>query len=182
MRKLVYVATNPVKDHLVDKVHHWPGVNGLSALLHGRVLRAQRPRHFFDDDGAMPDEVEIRLRIPPELGDEASLLRELEQRVREVEIEMAAERLRTGRRVLGRRAVLAQSWRTGPASQEPRRNLRPRVAAINMWARVEALLRNREWQRAYREARRAWSAGQPAVFPPGTYYLRRFASVPLAAA
>jgi hypothetical protein len=25
MRKLVYVATNPVKDRLVEKVHHWPG-------------------------------------------------------------------------------------------------------------------------------------------------------------
>ncbi|MEO7730945.1 MAG: hypothetical protein ABIY55_08250, partial [Kofleriaceae bacterium] len=27
MDKLVYTATNPVKDGLVDKVHHWPGVN-----------------------------------------------------------------------------------------------------------------------------------------------------------
>ncbi len=25
MHKLVYVATNPVKDRLVEKVHHWPG-------------------------------------------------------------------------------------------------------------------------------------------------------------
>jgi REP element-mobilizing transposase RayT len=25
--KLVYTATNPVQDHLVDRVHHWPGVN-----------------------------------------------------------------------------------------------------------------------------------------------------------
>src|SRR5689334_11801488 len=31
--KLVYTATNPVQDHLVDRVHHWPGVNGLQALL-----------------------------------------------------------------------------------------------------------------------------------------------------
>lgn len=23
--KLVYTATNPVQDHLVDVVHHWPG-------------------------------------------------------------------------------------------------------------------------------------------------------------
>ena len=28
---LVYVATNPVQVRLVDKVHHWPGVNGLAA-------------------------------------------------------------------------------------------------------------------------------------------------------
>jgi hypothetical protein len=25
MHKLVHVATNPVKDRLVDKVHQWPG-------------------------------------------------------------------------------------------------------------------------------------------------------------
>jgi hypothetical protein len=25
---------------LVDRVHHWPGVNGLGALLAGRCLRA----------------------------------------------------------------------------------------------------------------------------------------------
>ena len=43
MHKLVYVATNPVKDRLVEKVHHWPGVNGLAALLGGRILHATRP-------------------------------------------------------------------------------------------------------------------------------------------
>ncbi len=46
MDKLVYTATNPVKDGLVDKVHHWPGVNGLGALLAGRPLRADRPYHL----------------------------------------------------------------------------------------------------------------------------------------
>ena len=28
-------------------VHHSPGVNGLSALVNGRRLRATRPSHFF---------------------------------------------------------------------------------------------------------------------------------------
>jgi len=40
MQKLVYTAVDPVKDHLVDRVHHWPGVNGLHALLTARPLRA----------------------------------------------------------------------------------------------------------------------------------------------
>jgi hypothetical protein len=30
--KLVYVAANLVLDHLVERVHHRPGVNGLPAL------------------------------------------------------------------------------------------------------------------------------------------------------
>jgi REP element-mobilizing transposase RayT len=179
--KLVYTATNPVQDHLVDRVHHWPGVNGLAALLAGRALRATRPLHFFRPGGPMPDAVEMRLAIPPELGPEAEVLAELRQRVQTVEAEHAAQRQRTGDRVCGRRAVLAQSWRDRPASFEPRRNLRPRVATRSKWARLEALLRNRSFVQDYMCARERWRAGSPAVFPPGTYWLRRFAGVPVAA-
>jgi REP element-mobilizing transposase RayT len=109
MDKLVYTATNPVQDRLVDRVHHWPGVNGLRALLAGRCLRATRPWHFFRSNGPMPEVVEMRLTIPPELGSETEVLAELRERVRAVEVEHEAERQRTGNRVVGRRAVLAQS-------------------------------------------------------------------------
>jgi len=175
--KLVYAAANPVLDHLVDRVHHWPGVNGLAALLSGRPLRATRPLHFFRPDGPMPDMLEMPLTIPPELGPAAAVLSELRDQVHAIEAERAAERLRTGRRVLGRRAVLAQSWRDRPTSHEPRRNLRPRVASPNKWARIEALQRNRAFAAAYASARERWREGAPAVFPPGTYWLQRFASV-----
>jgi hypothetical protein len=178
--KLVYTATNPVKDDLVDQVHHWPGVNGLSALLAGRPLRATRPRHFFRPNGPMPDAVELHLTIPPELGPDLEVLAELRERVRAIEARCAAERLRTGHRVLGRRAVLAQSWRSQPTSREPRRNLRPRIAAPSKWARIEALLRNHAFVQAYTDAREAWPGGVPVTFLPGTYWLRRFAHVPVA--
>jgi REP element-mobilizing transposase RayT len=177
--KLVYAATNPVLDDLVDRVHHWPGVNGLSAFVDGRMLRARRPLHFFRREGAMPEALEMPVTIPPELGCAADVVSELRARVRAVEEERAAERQRTGRRVLGRRAVLAQSWRGGPASCEPRRNLRPQVASRSLWARLEALLRNRAFAVEYADARERWRAGVPAVFPPGTYWLQRFASVPV---
>jgi REP element-mobilizing transposase RayT len=180
--KLVYTATNPVLDHLVDQVHHWPGVNGLSALLAGRPLRATRPRHFFRPDGTMPDEVTLTMRVPAELGPEAELLAELRERVEATEAEKAAERQQTGGRVCGRRAVLAQSWRSHPNSVEPRRNLRPQVAVRNKWARIEALCCNRAFETAYATAREAWREGNPAVFPPGTYWLRRFAHVTVAEA
>jgi REP element-mobilizing transposase RayT len=32
--KMTYALTNPVKDNLVDKAHHWPGVTSLDFLLH----------------------------------------------------------------------------------------------------------------------------------------------------
>lgn len=52
--KLVYIATNPVKDGLVEKVRHWPGPNFVKALLTGKPMKATRPRHFFRTDGPMP--------------------------------------------------------------------------------------------------------------------------------
>jgi putative transposase len=180
MDKLVYTATNPVKDHLVDRVHHWPGVNGLAALLAGRSLRAHRPLHFFRPDGPMPDEVELQLTIPPELGPEAEVLAELRALVQAAEVELEAERRRTGRRVLGRRAVLQQSWRGYPSGLEPRRNLRPRVASRSKWSRLEAILRNYAFIKDYARARDAWREDKLVVFPQGTYWLRRFANVAVA--
>jgi putative transposase len=179
MDKLVYTATNPVQDHLVERVHHWPGVNGLTALLSGRTLRATRPLHFFRANGAMPEAVELALTLPSELGPADAVLAELRDRVHAVELARAAERQRTGGRVKGRRAVLAQSWRDSPASSEPRRNLRPRVASRSKWARMEVLVRNRAFAVEYASARERWHAGAAAVFPPGTYWLQRFASVPV---
>ena len=117
--KLVYTATNPVQDDLVERAHHWPGVNGLSALLAGRPLCATRPLHFFRPDGPMPDALELPLTIPAELGPAAELLSELRDRVCAVELERAAERARTGRRVLGRRAVRTQSWRAPRRAWSP---------------------------------------------------------------
>lgn len=179
--KLVYAATNPVKDGLVDRVDHWPGVNGLRCLLTGRNMRADRPWHFFRRAGAMPKAVELRLTIPPELGPEADVLEDLRQRVAAVEASTAAERARTGQRVLGRRAVLRQAWWSHPSSIEPRRNLRPQVAARSKWSRIEALQRNQVFQEDYAVARESWRSGSAVRFPPGTYWLRRFAGVPVAA-
>ena len=40
-------------------------------------------------------------------------------------------------------------------------------------------MRNRDFVSSYREARARWLAGLAAVFPIGTYWLRRFANVPI---
>jgi ectoine hydroxylase-related dioxygenase (phytanoyl-CoA dioxygenase family) len=130
----------------------------------------------------MPDAVELHLLIPPELGSEAEVLAELRERVQAVEEAFAAERRRTGRRVYGQRAVRQQSWRDQPSSVEPRRTLRPRVAARSMWVRIEALQRNRIFLADYATAREAWLHGTAVMFPLGTYWLRRFANVPIAKA
>ena len=178
--KLVYAATNPVKDGLVERVHHWPGVNGLSALLNGRQIVVRRPRQFFRANGEMPEVVVLDLVIPPELGDPAEILRQLRERVAAAETKFAEARRRAGKRVLGRREVLRQSWRDRPKSCEPRRGLRPRVAIRNRWARTAALQVDRQFVADYRVARAEWLAGLDTQFPYGTYWLRRFANVRVA--
>lgn len=128
----------------------------------------------------MPKDVRLNLVVPPELGDAQQVLDELREQVAAEEAAIAAERMRTGAGVLGRRTIQRQSWRDSPAGREPRRALRPQVAACNQGARIEALLRSREFVVAYREARTHWLAGINVLFPIGTYWLSRFARVPLA--
>jgi hypothetical protein len=175
--KLVYIATNPVLDGLVERVDDWPGSSGYRALLSGEPLHATRPKHFFAEKGTMPAEVTLHLTIPPELGDRNEILTEVQARVVAVEEEQARIRARTGKRVLGRYAVLRQAWRDSPTSREPRRTLRPTFAARSLWARLEAIQRRRDFIIAYRKARLALRAGTPIPFPHGTYWLRRFLCV-----
>lgn len=177
LNQLVYIATNPINDGLVDKVHHWPGPKFVQALLAGRPIRAKRPRHFFREDGPMPEEIELPLGLPDDFPEKAAFLAELERRIAEVEERCARERMQSGRRVLGRRSILRQSWRDTPSRREPRRNLRPRVAARDKLERIATLRRNKEWQLEYRSARLLWLAGFDVEFPYGTYWLSRFARV-----
>ena len=180
--KLAYVATNPVNDGLVERVDEWPGASGFQALLTGMPLRATRPRHFFADDGDMPEEVTLEMTIPPELGNREALVEAVRARVARIEQEAARKRAAAGTKVLGRHAILSQSWRDSPATYEPRRRLRPTIAARNLWARLEAIQRTRDFITAYRKARRALLAGTPILFPHGTYWLRHFVGVAVAPA
>lgn len=175
--KIVYVITNPVKDGLVERVEDWPGVNGYHALMTGEPLRATRPKSFFAANGTMPEEVTLYLTIPPELGDREEILAEIRERVAAVEEREAKKRAATGRKVLGRNAILRQSWRDSPASRAPRRGLRPTVAARCAWKLLEAIQRNREFVAQYRHAFLQNRAGIAVVFPVGTYWLARFMGV-----
>jgi len=175
--KLVYTATNPVKDGLVEKTHQWPGPRTVAALFTGKTLRARRPEYLFRDDGPMPDVVEMKLEIPVELGDPAEILARVRAGCVVAEEVAAAQRAKTGRQVVGRGRVMRQSWRESPETVAPRRGLRPRVAARNKWIRIASLQGNREFYDRYAKARACWLAGEEVVFPAGTYWLRRFANV-----
>ena len=182
--KMTYALTNPVKDGLVERVHHWPGVTSLEATLHGKKLYASRPRYFFREEGGMPEVVSLSLSRPRGFehlspSEFATLVAE---RVRHVEEVVMVDRRRTGARILGRRGVLSQKVTERPQNREPRRELNPRVAARSKWSRIEALLRNKAFRDAYAAARASFISGiRNVLFPPGTYWLKRFASAACAA-
>ena len=80
--------------------------------------------------------------------------------------------------MLGRAGVRRQSWHDRPESIEERRTINPRVAAKNTWQRMEALLRLNAFVTAYRLALERFRLGiREALFPAGTYWMRRFAGV-----
>ena len=175
--KLVYIATNPVTAGLVERVLDWPGAFGYRALITGEPLRATRPKTYFDEDGDMPAEVEMVLRIPPELGDHDQVVAKVKRLVEGVEREECRKRQESGRKVLGRNAVMRRSWRESPTSKSPRRGLRPTIAAKDFWRRLEAIQRRRDFLTQYRLARQSLLAGTPIPFPHGTYWLRRYMNV-----
>jgi hypothetical protein len=73
--------------------------------------------------------------------------------------------------------VLRQHWNDSPNTRDPRRGLSPRVARKNKWARIEALQRNQAFLDHHRGARADHLASRHALFPPGTWWLCRYAGL-----
>ena len=111
--------------------------------MHACPLVASRLKHFFREDGSMPEAVSLSFARPQgflELSSKEFATLVLD-RIRAAEELAAAERHRARASILGRRCVLEEEWRDCPASQEPRRQLNPQVAARSKWSRIEGLLR-----------------------------------------
>jgi len=178
--KMTYAFANPSAADLVDTVDDWPGVTTFQATISTEPIIAIRPKHFFRDDGGLPEVVSLRIARPrgfEHLGQEgwASLLVD---RVRAKEAEHRRRRDAKGMPVLGRERILRQEPFDCPSGHAPRFQLSPRVAAKDKWARIEALLRNRAFIQKYHVAFLAHVAGVANVlFPFGTYWMRKFGKV-----
>jgi hypothetical protein len=135
--------------------------------------------HFFRSEGGMPSSLTLRCVLPPAIGlsrrDFAAAVR---AGIRVAESGAADERRRTGGSVLGRAAILRQSPTDRPAPKPTERTLDPRVAARDTGARIEALVRLKEFRSAYADSRASWLNGDDVLFPAGTWWLRRFSAVP----
>lgn len=180
LRKMVYTMANAVSSYLVSHGHMWPGLcTRPEDLLKGEI-EVPRPTVFFREDGNMPAVAKLKLTRPdifPELSDE-EFVELLKERLEEREAEIRAEAKATGKRFLGLRRLRRQRVTDTPLSHAPRRKLRPRVAAVNKWRRIEALQRLKEFIAAYREAWLRWKQGfTDVVFPRGTYAMAKYAAV-----
>ncbi len=179
LSKMAYAAVNPVTAQLVEHAEHWPGLNTTAAFLRGTSLTVERPAHFFrkKGKGSMPERLTLTLGWPAHLGPVERARQVLRARIDELEAQARQDRVSQRRGVLGRDAARKVDFNTRPATRAPRRGLRPTIAAGDSAARVAAILGYRAFREAYRAARERLIKGLSAVFPPGTYWLRRNAGV-----
>jgi putative transposase len=178
--KVAYVLANPVAAGLVRSGRAWPGLWSAPEQIGAEAFEVRRPKHFFDPKGCLPEHVTLQLTLPPGFASADDFRKHLVAVLAAREVEAVRE---AGGRFLGIAKVLSQKPTSRPAPGEPRRGLRPRVAARDKWKRIEALRRLVEFLRAYRSAWSARCAGEPNVlFPCGTYLLRVVHGVPCAAA
>jgi putative transposase len=181
--KAAYALANPVAAGLVRTGREWPGLWSAPESIGAAPIVARRPDVFFRSNGYMPETAQLELTPPPGFDSRADFCEQLAAAVTELEREARRERAATGQGFLGATRVLAQKPFSRPATGEPRRELKPRVAARDKWKRIEALSRLVEFLVAYREAWLELRAGvTDCVFPAGTYGLRVTHGVRCAAA
>jgi putative transposase len=181
VRKFAYVLANPVSAGLVRTAREWPGLWTAPEQLGSGTRVACRPDTFFGH--TMPETVELRLTVPPGFENAEDLQSAVRAAAEELEEERRREFVAEGRVFATAAHALAQSPFAHPRPGEPRRQLKPRVAARDKGTRIEALSRLEAFVAGYRVALARWRAGvRDVVFPAGTYQLRLEHAVHCAAA
>jgi hypothetical protein len=182
VEKIAYVLANPVSAGLVRAGRLWPGVISHPDDIGNDPLVAPRPSRFFRSAGtaALPAVVPLGLVPPP--GLEHLSLDELRKQIAErVELHEMRARQRRGRKgFAGPRSVLRRPVLDRPTEAESSFGLNPRVAGRDGPARIAALARLAGFVQQYRYAWTKLQAGlrDLAVFPAGTWKIRREHGVP----
>lgn len=128
----------------------------------------------------MPEEVHLTLQRPPlyqDLDDEAFFDLLMAETRRREQMHQDEVRCRGGRAFAGVEKLRRRGWNAVPNSFEERFSQTPGVAGSSIWLVLAELQRDRVWERAYAAARDKLRAGLQAIFPEGTYWLRRYAGV-----
>ena len=175
---LSYLIANPVEAGAVRYARDWPGAHTLPRDIGTRVIKVDRPPHYFDpENAAWPDTVELQLEMPADIaldyGAELAGAR-IAERVKAREHRAWQESKRTGIAFIGARRVLHQAHTKRARSHERFGVLNPRFAAGGRReAASEAVKRIRAFNAQYDRALAAWTAGKRTVhFPVGTWWMR----------
>lgn len=189
VEKIAYCMANPVAAGLVRRARDWPGLTTLPTELGHAVLEADRPDVFFDPDNPQwPAHAIVHLTLPPSLEGQMSLeefQRRVAEEVERLEKEARAQLAKEGRSFLGADRCKRVSPYRRARSFEPLRDRNPTFAVgrgnrVAFFAAVEEL---RAFRAAYAQALLMWRAGvRDVAFPPGTWAMRRWHAVVVAAA
>ncbi|MDH3622226.1 MAG: transposase [Myxococcales bacterium] len=178
IESIAYLIANPVEALAVRYAKDWPGAHTLPAHIGTRVIRAERPAHYFDPNNPeWPEVIELRLQMPValELDYGAELARErITERVRERQHQAWNKAKRTGMAFVGPRRVLRLAHTKRAKSYEVFGSLNPQFAAAgHRSAATEAVKRLRAFAAQYQRALARWTAGDRSVcFPEGTWWMR----------
>jgi hypothetical protein len=146
-------------------------------------MRIARPDVYFDPAGDGPATVELVIAPPPAASEMPGWNDALNAEVRQ-NVEAAHRSMRAnGMTFLGAVAVKNASFLQRAKSYEDRRQIVPKIAAINREVRVVMLRTYRAFHGLYRAALDAWRTGdREVVFPHGTWWMADFHGAAVAVA
>ena len=179
LRKMAYVATNPVKHGLVKFARSYPG---LRMIWPCKPKTFKLPTGYLDaglkrPDGSprWPETATLEMHRPRgfEHLSERELAVRLAEIVKSTEEEFRAEVIESGRQFVGRRALSKVPREYRAKTKEPRRGIVPRIVCGRKEIRKSVLEELADWLSRYRVALKEWVAGNHDVeFPHGTYKMR----------
>lgn len=131
--KIAYIAANPTEAGLVESPEEWPGVM-LLPEGEGKTFEIKRPgKYFANSDGNVFPE-KVTLRVVPMAGRELpteAIARRVGSAIKRSVARAREAVVAAGKRFLGRKVVLGQSFQKKAESYEPKRGPIPQVRARN---------------------------------------------------
>jgi len=176
--RLRYILSQGCKEGLIGRPEDWPGLHGIGALTRGEPLRGYwvdrtglaQARGKAVDPGAFIQAESLHL-VPLPCWEHLAgpeQRRRVEEMVRQIEEDTAAEHRRQGTEPLGAGKILAMHPHTRPENLE--RSPAPRVHALRKEIRQKMLEAYRLFVLAYREAAVRLRRGETDVrFPEGCF-------------